>query len=255
MLLGITHTPSPRMVDGLRTHIGCAPLNHTVVVDQHRQYCGTLAQLGVEVITLDSSPQAPDAVFIEDTAVVLDELAVLASMGNPARRDEPAALEPVLRSYREIKRIEPPAALEGGDVLVVGRALLVGLSSRTNAAGIASLQSAVEQHGYRVRSVPVHGCLHLKTACTALPDGVLLVNPAWIDSLAVKDFKLVPVPATEPWGANTLTIDGTVVLAAEHDRTADLIRKRGIAVETVPLSEFAKAEGGATCLSLVFAKV
>jgi dimethylargininase len=240
------------MVEGLRTHISRIALDHTAAVDQHCQYCSSLASLGVQVVTLDVNPLAPDAVFIEDTAIVLPELAVLASMGNEARRGEPAAIEPMLRRYREIVPIEPPATIEGGDVLIVGRTLLVGLSSRTNSAGIASLNRAVERYGYQVRSVPVRGCLHLKTSCTALPDGGLLVNPGWIDADSVKDFKLVPVPAAEPWGANTLTIDGTVVLAAEHERTADLIRQRGIAVETVPLSEFAKAEGGVTCLSLVF---
>jgi dimethylargininase len=243
------------MAYGLRTHLSRLHLDSSVALEQHREYCRTLQQLGAQVISLGVSPNAPDSVFIEDTAVVLDELAVLASMGNPARRDEPPAVEPVLRRYRDVERIELPATLEGGDVLVAGRMLLVGLSSRTNAAGITALEEVVQRHGFRVTTVSVRGCLHLKTACTLLPDGTLLVNAGWLDIADLGDFELIPVPSNEPWAANTLTVNGTVVLAAEYERTGDLIRKRGFRVQDVPLSEFAKAEGGATCLSLIFEAV
>jgi dimethylargininase len=135
-------------------------------------------------------------------------------------------------------------------VLRVGRTLLVGQSQRTNPAGIEQLSHVARRFGYRVRSVPVHGCLHLKTACTALPDGRLLVNPAWIDVAALQGFSLVQVPADEPWGANIALVNGMVIMAAAHEETAALIGGLRFDVKTVDLSEFAKAEGGVTCLAL-----
>jgi dimethylargininase len=211
-----------------------------------------LRRCGAEVCILDMNRALPDCVFIEDTAIVLDELAVLASMGTESRRAEPAGIEPELRKYRDVHRIEAPAALEGGDVLQVGRTLLVGLSSRTNTAGVRALETLVGRHGYKVQAVSVRQCLHLKTACTALPDQSLLINPAWVDGQALRGIHLVSVPEEEPWAANTLTVCRSVCLAAEHVRTATMLCDRGFTVETVALSEFAKAEGGITCLSIVF---
>src|SRR5262249_28856941 len=156
-----------------------------------------------------------DCAFVEDTAVVLDEVAVLASMGTASRRAEPAAIEPELRKYREVRRVEAPATLEGGDVLRVGRTLLVGLSSRTNQAGIDALGETARPFGYGVVPVPVQGCLHLKTACTALDDRRLLVNPAWLDVQTLQGFDLVHVPEAEPWGANVARVGTSVCLAVE----------------------------------------
>jgi dimethylargininase len=190
-------------------------------------------------------------VFIEDTAVVLDEVAVLAPTGAEARRAEPAGIEPVLREYRYVEHIEPPANLEGGDVLRVGRTLLVGLSSRTNAAGVSALEAVARRLSYDVRAVPVRGCLHLKTACTALDERRLLVNPAWVDSRDLHGFELVRVPPEEPWAANTLRLGEMTLIAAGQDRTVEVIRALGFEVLTIDISEFAKAEGGVTCLSLL----
>lgn len=253
MMLALTHAPSPRMQDCLRTHVACEPIDLELAARQHAAYGAALRRCGAEVRVLDVHRGSPDGAFVEDTAVVLDEVAILCPMGAKARRAEPAAIEPVLREYRPLVRIEPPAALEGGDVLRIGRRLLVGRSSRTNAAGIDALATIVVPLGYEVAPVPVLGCLHLKTACTALPDGRLLVNPAWLDVEALADYELVPVPSDEPFGANVAILGSTVLLAAEHPRTADLIRRLGFAVCPVELSEFAKAEGGVTCLSLLLA--
>ena len=211
-----------------------------------------LRRCGADVRTLVVNRGMPDSVFIEDTAVILDEVAVLASMGAPSRRAEPAGIEPELRKYREVERIEPPATVEGGDVLRVGRTLLAGLSSRTNAAGMGALRAIVRRFGYEVRPVPVRRCLHLKSACAALPDGRLLVNPAWLEVRALRGFALVRVPGPEPDAANALLVGERVCLSAAHPRTADLVRGLGFDVQTIDLSEFAKAEGCVTCLSLLF---
>lgn len=236
-----------------RTFVPEEAIDLTLLARQHAAYCEALRDCGCEVRMLDHCTDEPDCVFVEDTAVMLDELAILCPMGTAARRREPEEMANVLAEYRKMERIELPAALEGGDVLRVGRTLLVGSSPRTNSAGIEALANLVAPHGYTVRAVTTKGCLHLKTACTALPDGRLLVNPAWIDIADVADFDLVSIPAVEPFAANTLPIGDAIVMPAEHPQTADLLSRRGWRSVCIELSELLKAEGGVTCLSLLLA--
>jgi dimethylargininase len=254
-MLALTHCPSPRMADCQRTFVGTAAIDCALAAQQHAAFCRALADCGLAVRVLDVNLGEPDGVFVEDTAVVLDEVAILSSMGAESRRAEPGRIEPVLAEYRPIERIEWPATLEGGDVLRIGRTLLVGRSPRTNAAGIEALREIAEGFGYRVEAITVRGCLHLKTACTALPDGRLLVNPAWIDPASLAGHDFLHIPPAEPWAANTLPIGHRVLLPAEHPQTADLLHRLGFEPHPVPLSEFAKAEGGVTCLSIVMAPV
>jgi dimethylargininase len=251
-MLALTHAPSPSLELAQRTYVAPEPIDYDVAVRQHRAYCDMLRRAGADVRTLDVNHGLPDSVFIEDTAVVLDEVAVLTSMGAPSRRAEPGGIEPELRKYRELRRIELPATLEGGDVLRVGRTLLVGLSSRTNAAGVAALEAVAKPFGYQVRAVPVGRCLHFKSACTVLPDGRLLANPDWLDPADLRGFGVVRVHESEPDAANALLVGCRVCLPASHPRTAERVRSLGFDVETVDLSEFAKAEGCVTCLSLLF---
>ena len=203
-MIALTHLPSPNMQACQRTFVSHLPIDFDLADAQHAAYCQALADCGAQVRTLDLNSALPDCTFIEDTAVVLDEVAILCSMGTPSRQTEPIDIEPVLREYRPIERVLPPATLEGGDVLRIGRRLLVGQSSRTNVAGIAALQTIAGRFGYDVTPIPVHGSLHLKTACTALPDGRLLVNPAWIDVRSLADFSVLPIPTGEPWGGQSL---------------------------------------------------
>jgi dimethylargininase len=141
--------------------------------------------------------------------------------------------------------------LEGGDVLRVDRTLLVGISSRTDVAGIAALEAISGPLGYRIRPVQVRGCLHLKTACTAIDAETLLVNPDWIDATALADYHLIAVPPEEPWAANVLPVNRELLLASAHRRTTDLLERMGHRALPVDISEFAKAEGGVTCLSVL----
>jgi len=250
-MIALTHVPSPNMQSCERTFVPQAAIDFARARAQHAAYCQALRDCRAKVVTLNVNEPLADATFIEDTAIVLDEVAVLCSMGAASRRGEPARIEPVLREYREIARIEPPATIEGGDVLRVGRTFLVGQSCRTNAAGIKLLTALGSRYGYQVTPIPVRGCLHLKTACTALADGRLLVNPAWIDATALAGYELVSVPEAEPWGANVALVRSKVLLAAAHVQTAELIDGLGFTVQAIELSEFAKAEGGVTCLSLL----
>ena len=251
-VVAITNAPSPRLAECELTHLERTPIDHAVALRQHEGYQAMLRACGAEVHALDVNREYPDSVFIEDTAIVLDEIAVLCSMGAASRRGEPDAIEPALRQYRPVERITLPATIDGGDVVRVGRTLLVGESSRTNAEGAAALATIVERHGYRVMTVPVTGCLHFKSACTALPDGRLLVNPAWIDMRSLGELETVSVPDDEPTAADVAFVGDIVCMAAEHPRTARLVESLGFTVRTTPLSEFAKAEGAVTCLSLIF---
>ena len=250
--VAITHVPPASLERGERTFVGRGPIDMANARAQHAAYSGLLRELGCDVVQLDANHEFPDAVFVEDTALVLDEVAVLAMPGAPSRRGEVAAVGRELARHRKVERIELPATLDGGDVVVAGRVLLVGKSARPNAEGAAALARILRPYGYVVRRVGMRDCLHLKSACTVLPGGRLLVNPAWADLEDLAGFDIVESPREEPFAADVLTIGRSVLSAAEHPRTAALIASLGYDSRTTPLSEFAKAEGGVTCLSLVF---
>jgi dimethylargininase len=251
-IVALTNTPSPLLEQCELTHLDRTPIDYATALAQHRGYQQMLRDAGAEVHALDVNRAHPDSVFIEDTALVLDEVAIMMSMGAESRRGEPDAIAAAVSEYRAIERISLPATIDGGDIVRLGRTLLVGQSSRTNAEGAAALARIGKRYGYRVIPVPVTGCLHLKSACTALPDNRLLANAAWFDRAAVADIATVPIPTDEPHAADVALVGDTVCLASEHPRTARLVESLGFTVRTTPLSEFAKAEGAVTCLSLIF---
>jgi len=250
--VALTHLPSPKMEDAIRTFAAHERIDLARVTAQHAAYRDALAKAGAEVVVLDTNLAHPDCVFIEDVAIVLDEIAILTPMGAPSRTEEPAGVEPSLREYREVVRIEAPATIEGGDVVVVGKRILVGSTGRTNARGIEELARITKPYGYDVRAVPVHGCLHLKTACTALPDGALVVNPAWLELEALRTFELVPVAEGEPHAANVVVVGARGIIGIGHPRTAEAIRTHCLGLDVLDLTELAKADGCGTCLSLLF---
>ena len=220
---------------------------------EHAAYEATLRALGCAVERVPPAPDLPDSVFVEDTAVVLDELAVICRPGAESRRAETAAVATALRAYRPVAAVLAPGTLDGGDVLRVGRRLLVGRSARTNDAGIRQLRSIVSSLGYDVVAVPFTGCLHLKTAATLVADAVAVVNPAWVEPAALAPLRTIAVDAGEPFAANALRVGEAVLYPAEFPRTRARLEAEGVAVRTVPAGELAKAEGGVTCCSVVFA--
>jgi dimethylargininase len=219
---------------------------------QHAAYAALLRSLGLEVVELPADPAFPDCCFVEDVAVVLDEVALLTRPGAESRRGEVAAIETALARYRPIETTPPPATLEGGDVLRVGRTLFVGRSARTNQAGIDRLAAVAEPLGYRVVPVAVTGCLHLKSAVTALDDERVLVNRAWLDPLPFRGLDLVDVARAEPGAANVLRVAGSVIAHPGFPRTLERIAALGYAVRPLDVSEFLKAEAALTCKSLLF---
>ncbi len=234
------------------THREREPIDVTLAHRQHEAYEEALREAGCRVVRVAPAPDLPDAVFVEDTALVFDEIAVMTRPGAEVRRRELDAVERALSAFRSIARIEAPGTLDGGDALVVGNQVFVGQSSRTNDPGIDQLRAILCPYGYTVEAVPVYGCLHLKSAVTAIGDRTLLVNRAWTRAETFRDYDLIDVHPFEPFAANLLRVGDALIYAAEFPRTLERIERRGLRPSTVPASELAKAEGGVTCCSLVF---
>jgi dimethylargininase len=234
------------------TFLTRAPIDPAAAARQHAQYCAALSGAGIAVEMLPSDQHLPDAVFVEDTAVVLDELAVMTRPVSEKRKSEVATVSMALEGHRPQVFIQDPGTLEGGDVLRVGRQLFVGLSSRTNQAGYSQFSRIAQRHGYRPTPVRVDGCLHLKTAVTALDENTLLINPRWVESRPFNRYALVHVPETEPFAANCLAINGMVHLSARWIRTRELLEQLGYTTRALRISEFEKAEAGLTCMSIIF---
>ena len=251
MLLAITRDLSPAFQSCQLTHLPRQPIDLERARAQHEAYERCLASLGCQVERLAAGPDLPDSVFVEDCALVLDEIAVLTRPGAPSRRLEVPAVEEALRPYRPTVRIAAPATIDGGDILRVGRTLHVGLSTRTTRMALDELDGLVRPFGYDVVLAEVHGCLHLKSAATEVAPGVLLVNPAWTGDW-VRGFECIEIDPDEPFAANALRIGDTLVYPCAFPRTRARLEARGIPVRAVDVSELAKAEGAVTCCSLVF---
>lgn len=251
--MAVTRGVSPSMADCELTFSPRVPIDIEGARTQHRAYEECLERLGCRVIQLASDPRLPDSVFIEDTAVVLNEIAIMAHSGARSRRAETKAVSQEIARHRKVTRIKPPATLDGGDVLVVGRSVFVGLSRRTNQAGLKQMDSLLTPLGYRVTGVPVLGALHLKSAVTQVADRTLLVNRNWTDaSVFERTADLIDVAPGEPHAANALLVGDVVVYPAAHPQTRHRLDERGIKVMCLDISDLAKAEGGVTCCSLIF---
>ncbi|HYO45256.1 MAG TPA: arginine deiminase family protein [Gemmatimonadota bacterium] len=252
MLVALTREPSSSLDAGERTFRAREPIDLEVVRFQHRAYRRALSECGAHVVTLPALDDLPDAVFVEDVAIVLDEVALLLPMGVESRRKEPRQVAREIARWREVARLPEGSRVEGGDVVRLGRTLYVGRTGRTDESGIEGLVAAVAPLGYRVIPVDVAGCLHLKSACTALDDGTILVNTAWVDASAFEAERAIQVPADEPGAANAVRVGGVVLLQAGCPRTVAQVAEAGFETRTVDVGELAKAEGSLTCLSLVF---
>lgn len=250
-MLALTRAVSPTLEQCQLSHRARVPIDIDLAVRQHTTYEAVLEDAGYRIVRVPPAPELPDAVFVEDTAVVFDDVAVVARPGAASRRAEVAAVASVLVEHRPLVRIEAPGTLDGGDVLRIGDRVFVGGSQRTNAAGLEQLRSALEPRGYTVESVPVSGCLHLKTGVTALADDVVLLNPAWVDAARFQPYRVVEVAPEEPFAANVLRLGDGLLMAAGHPVTAERVASLGADVRTVEISELAKAEAGVTCCSVL----
>src|SRR5687767_1712424 len=233
------------------THLVRQPVDVANARRQHAEYESALRNLGCNVRQLPALHDHPDSVFIEDTALVFDECAVITRPGAESRRGETADVAEALRPLRRIYHIEGPGTLDGGDVLRVGGRLYVGASTRSNEDGARQLADALGAHGYSVKRVPMRDCLHLKTAVSTLPDDTVLLDPRCVDADCFDGTRSLEVHPVEPQGANVLVVGDVVIVPASAPRTRDALAAAGYKTMQLDASELAKAEGGLTCCSLL----
>ncbi len=255
MRIAITRAVSPAIADCELTHLARRSIDFETARIQHHAYEAALRSLGCDVHTLPADSALPDSVFVEDVAVVLDEVALLTRPGAPSRRAETAAVADALTPYRPLLSLEAPATLDGGDVLRIDRTLYVGLTDRTNQAAIDQMAAAIGPHGYGVRAVPVVGCLHLKSAATLVAPGTVLCNRRWIDPSVLAGVDVLEVDPAEPYAANGLLVGDRVIYPTGFPATRRVLERRGVALLPLDVSELQKAEGAVTCCSLVFERL
>jgi len=245
MRIAITRALSPEIGRCELSYIDREPIDFRRAAEQHEEYERRLAAHGCRIVHAAETPDMPDGVFVEDAAVVLDDVAIIARPGAASRRGETASVAEVLQRYRKLRRVEPPATLDGGDVLAIDGKLYIGISQRTNEAAVDQLKAI---------AVRFRSCLHLKSAVTQIDERTLLVNPEWVDASQFRRFDVIAVDEDEPFGANALRIDHTLLYSSSYPRTRRLLERRGFHVETLDLDELEKAEAGVTCCSLLFSE-
>nr|WP_321255010.1 arginine deiminase family protein [uncultured Pseudodesulfovibrio sp.] len=247
----ITRRPSEEMVNGI-TSASLGKPDFQLALKQHEAYCQVLIHLGLDVTVLDAEPGFPDCCFVEDTAVVCEEVAVVTPLGAPSRQGEQESIEPILARFKPVVRISSPAHIEGGDVLQVDDTFYIGLSDRTNHEGAVALGAAVEPFGYKWKEMACCPSLHFKTDVNFIGNNTILVSPCCEDMEELAHFDRIVVEDDEAYARNCLFINGTVIVPDGFPQT--LAKVRGTGVETVVLdvSEYRKLDGGLTCLSLRF---
>jgi len=251
LLLAITRDVSPRFNECEITHIERTPINLEVARAQHRGYVQALKEIGCTVLELPSEADLPDSVFVEDTAFILPETAVITRPGADSRKPETESIIHALSPYIKLIHLKEPATLDGGDVMVVGKRIFIGLSTRSNSEAISQLNILLKEYGYTVTGVQLHDCLHLKSAVTRVDDKTLLINKNWVDTHPFSGFDLIEVDPSEPHAANCLPVGSAIIFATSFPKTRKTLEERGYKIVSVEVDELAKAEGAVTCCSLI----
>ncbi len=234
------------------THLQRRPIDLNRARLQHSAYERALEDAGCEIVRVEPADDLPDAVFVEDAAIVVDEVAIRTRPGAASRRPEVDAVVDVLRRYRDVLSIDAPSTIDGGDVLVAGRRVFIGRTSRTDGTAIVKVRDVLAPIGYTVEPVRVTGCLHLKSAVTALADDRLLINPAWVRADLFAGLDLVEIDPEEPDAANIVRAGSRLIYPSSFPRTREKLERLGFAVDAVDVSELQKAEGAVTCCSVIF---
>lgn len=251
MLAALVRPVSPSIVDCALSFRERQQIDYALAVRQHDLYNELLRRHGVQIVEVPAEPDLPDAVFVEDTAVVVDEVAVITRPALESRAREVASVASALSPYRALQFIQGAGRIEGGDVLKIGRSLYAGLSQRTNREGVSQLATLLRPFGYEVHAAPMKGCLHLKSACTFIGENTILANPDWIDTEQITGCNVVAVDPEEPDAANALLVGDIVILPASFPLTRKRLEDRGFVVDAVDVSELQKAEAGVTCCSIL----
>lgn len=246
----IVRKPCQNLISGITTANLGIPDYHKAML-QHTRYMDILRDLGLEVTVLEADDRFPDSVFVEDVAVCSGDLGIITRPGAASRRDEISIIEDVILSnFSQTEYIEEPGTLEGGDVMMVDDTFYVGLSDRTNKAGIEQFSSIMKMHGYSVIEVPMGNLLHLKTGMSYLEENTLLITAEMSEIDLFSSFNKIIVTPDEAYAANCIWINGTVLVPAGHPKTAQKIRDHGYKIIEIEMTEFEKLDGGLSCLSL-----
>jgi dimethylargininase len=251
MQLAITRQVSRSIQECELTFLSREPIDVSRAREQHAQYEQALRQVGMAILSLPEEPDLPDSVFVEDTALVLDECALVLRPGAPSRRREVELIHDILRHFRPLHRVQAPAHVDGGDILRLGRRIYIGLSQRTDRSAYEQIRSWVEPMDYTVHTATVRDCLHLKSAVTEIAPDFVLLNPKWIDPASLSNVSIIEVDPSEPQAANVLCLGDTVVMPEVFPRTRARLEQAGMRVRCVEADELAKAEGALTCCSLI----
>jgi dimethylargininase len=251
MLIAITRPVSSSITRCELTHLLREPINLELARKQHSDYESALESIGCQIHRLQELPDCPDSVFVADPCFVFDEIAIITRPGAESRRLETDSVSKAMKTFRELRFIEAPGTLDGGDVLCLGKEVFVGLSRRTNESGLDQIQKFLNPFGYSVTGIHLMDCLHLQTAVTQVGQDTLLVNRTWIDPSIFRDWKIIDVHSSEPFAANALMIGDFVLFPATFRETQKRLETNGIRIVSVDVSELAKAEAGVTCCSLI----
>jgi dimethylargininase len=241
--IAITRALSPEIARCELSYIDRQPIDFERARRQHEEYERLLMVHGCTIIHAAPAPAMPDGVFVEDAAVVLDDVAIITRPGAESRRGETESIAAALKRFRKLKRVEAPATLDGGDVLAINGRLHIGISQRTNAEAVEQLDA---------NAIQFRGCLHLKSAVTQIGDRTLLLNPQWVDARQFPGFETIAVDPREEFAANALRLDDVLIYSASYPHTLRRLKSRGFRVETLEVDELEKAEAGVTCCSLIF---
>ncbi len=250
-IVAITRALSPSIADCQLTYMARSGIDYEVAAAQHLEYVSVLQQIGLEVITLPPEPSMPDAVFVEDTALLLDEIGVLTRPCS-LRQRETLSIRAIIERYRRVVEMRCGTSLEGGDVIRKGRDLYVGQSTRSNGEGLEELFSITSPYGYRLIPVEIRQCLHLSTAVSYLGNDTFLLNPKWVDKSMFAQYRVLETPSEEPWAANVLNVGGSILIPSEFPSTCELLARSGYEVKQVNVGELLKAEAGVSCMAIIF---
>jgi dimethylargininase len=219
---------------------------------QHTKYCKTLELLGLKLVPIGADNTLPDSCFVEDTAAIFDEKAVICNMKTESRAVEVVEVAKVLSKIKDTYYIRSPATIDGGDILRVEHTVFVGLTSRTNLHAVKQLEGILAKSDFKVVPVRVHNVLHLKSACTYLGDNQVAVAEGFFDTNLLHDYRKIVVPKGEEYAADCLAVNGTVLVAKGYPKTRSLIEEEGFSTREMDVSEFRKGDGALTCLSILF---
>ena len=248
----IVRLPCKRLADGLST-AGLGKPDHGLAMHQHGKYVEALQDCGLDVRVLEADENFPDSTFVEDTALLTPEVAVITCPGAASRKGEIINMKEVIRSYYDqVEMILHPGTLEAGDVMMAGSHFFIGLSERTNKEGAEQLITILERYGMTGAVVEISGMLHLKSGVSYLENNVLLTIDALINHPAFSEYDIIPVPDLEVYAANSLWINGTVLVPEGYPVTLQNIQHAGYDTIVLDMSEFRKLDGGLSCLSLRF---